>query len=109
MFHKSKLGEHGHKFPHDLDGHVPHEGDDWRAMNFDHGAMDPDEDGISEEEKAKRIKYLDKEWWPKVIGWVNDQQAHLGRVHGKSFIQHWERVVNQPPPEQHGFEVEKID
>jgi len=109
MFHKSELGEHADKFVHDQGGHVPHEGDDWRDMNFDHGAMDPDEEGISEEEAARRTEYLDQVWWPRVIAWISDQQGHLTHVHGESFIRQWQHAIYQPAAAPSGFDVERFE
>ena len=104
MFHKSKLKKFGGNFPHDKQGHVPVHVDCWRKMEFDHADQDPDAEGISEEEKARRIEYLDKQWWPKILAEVQDEHARLIDEHGESFMQHWDSVVNEPPHLQHGFE-----
>jgi len=73
MIHKSELGEHAERFPADSAGHVPEQGDDWRGMSFEHGPHDPDEKGISDEERQRRIEHLDQEWWPNVIAQVNEE------------------------------------
>ncbi|NIL99218.1 MAG: hypothetical protein GTO62_19480 [Planctomycetales bacterium] len=106
MFHKSELQEYAHKFPQDQMGYVPTQGDCWRQMKFDHAHQDPHEEGISEDEQARRIEYLDKVWWPQVLEQVAENRQQLEEAHGDSFIQHWERVVNKAPEEPHGFEVE---
>lgn len=105
MFHKSELKDYGHHFPHDEKGYVPTHGDNWREMKFDHADQDPDEEGISEEERARRIKYLDEVWWPEVLGKVGQQHRHLEKAHGESFVDHWQRFVNQDPPQPHGFQA----
>ncbi len=105
MLHFSKLGEFAEKFPRDTAGYVPVQGDCWRQMKFDDHQMDPEEEGISAEERARRIEYLDKEWWPQVLAKTNDEKQRLEEIHGETFISHWERVVNRSPDEPHGFEV----
>jgi hypothetical protein len=109
MLHKSKFGHHGEKLPSDLDGQIPEEGDDWRDMNFDHGPLSPDEPGISNEERTQRMEHLDKEWWPKIIAIANSQRAQIELSPADTPIKHWEDVMHQHPPRQHGFEVEEIN
>jgi hypothetical protein len=109
MFHKSHLGEHADHFPHDLEGHIPQEGDDWRTMKFDHGEMNPHEDGITEEERAKRLDYLDEVWWPETLARVEEERSRQHRLYGESFFRRWEEIVNQAPPVQHGFEPKEFD
>ena len=104
MFHKSKLEKFDAKFPHDSKGHVPVHVDCWRQMRFDHADQDPNEEGISAEEKARRIEYLDKEWWPKVLEGVQEEHERLTDEHGESFMQQWNNIVNKPQNLQHGFE-----
>ncbi len=105
MLHKSKLGEHAEGFPHDRDDHVPHLSDHWRHMNFDHGAKDPDEEGIDEAERARRIEYLDTVWWPEVLAKVDAEKQRLEQTVGHSFIERWQDEVQQPPLQQHGFQA----
>jgi hypothetical protein len=109
MLHKSKLGEHAAHFPTDLDGHVPEPTDHWSAMNFEHGPHDPDEPGISEEEKARRVAYLDTEWWPSVLAHVEKGKSTLSALPGGNPIKHWRDVVMHEPKPAHGFQVEKAD
>lgn len=66
-YHISNLGAFGNGITTDMDGYVPEPGDDWRDMRFDLGPDDPDVDGISEEERADRLEYIEREWWPGVI------------------------------------------
>lgn len=105
MFHKSHIGEHGERFPADLKGHVPVHGDCWRRMHFDHGELDPEEPGISEEERARRITYLDKVWWPQVLEKVHAERLLLEAEHGPTFMERWDEVAHQGPPMPHGFEA----
>ena len=104
MFHRSKLDEFGAKFPHDSKGHVPVHVDCWRKMQFDHADQDPNEEGISEEEKARRIEYLDKVWWPKIMEGVQNEHERLTSEHGESFMKSWATIANRSPNVQHGFE-----
>lgn len=106
MLHQSELGDHASRFPVDQQGRVPEEGDDWRNMRFDYGSNDPHEKGISDEERRRRIDYLDQEWWPKVIAQVNAEIEKLGQLPGGSPIKKWRDVVMREPPQPHGFEVE---
>lgn len=104
MFHKSKLEKFKASFPHDSTGHVPVHVDCWRQMEFDHADQDPNEEGISAEEKTRRIEYLDKEWWPKVLAGVREEHERLTDEHGESFMQQWNKIVNAPQNLQQGFE-----
>ncbi len=106
MFHKSELGEHATGFPHDTAGYVPRGGDHWRQMKFEHGAMDPEEEGISAEERLRRIEYLDQVWWPQILEKVSQEHDRLVNEHGESYLQRWQRVVNRSPDQPGGFEVE---
>jgi hypothetical protein len=106
MLHKSELGEHATRFPTDQDGHIPEHGDHWGDMKFDHGPNDPDEQGISDEERARRIEYLDKQWWPQVLADVNAEKGKLDGLPGGNPIKRWSEQVMHDPPEPHGFEVE---
>ena len=108
MFHKSQLGHFDDQFPHDLTGYVPTEGDHWRQMQFDHADMDPDEKGISADEKARRIEYLNVVWWPEVLQRVHGERQRLEAEHGESFIEHWQRVVNRAPDTPHGFDASQV-
>lgn len=105
MFHKSELAHFSEHFPQDATGYVPVHGDCWRQMQFDRADMDPDEEGISAEEKARRIEYLDSVWWPEVLKKVNKERERLEEEHGESFISRWHRAVNRRPNESHGFGV----
>ncbi len=105
MFHRSELAEYGTRFPHDHAGYVPVPGDHWRQMHFDHAGMDPDEEGISDQEWARRIDYLDTVWWPRVLARVNEERRRLANQCGPSFTARWERAVNNAPVEAHGFEL----
>ena len=108
MLHISELGEHAHRFhAHaDKDGHVPEHGDHWTNMKFDQGANDPDEEGISEEERQRRIAHLDEQWWPNVIAKVNQEKETLSQLPGGNPIRKWRDAAMQEPPQAHGFEVE---
>ena len=111
MLHKKELGEHADQFPADQDGHVPEHGDHWSDLNFEHGPNDPHEDGISDEERARRTNYLDSEWWPKIIAQVNEQKESLSQLPGGNPIHKWrEEVIDAAePPQQHGYEADEID
>ena len=109
MLHESKFGDHAHKLPSDRDGNVPEAGDDWRNMNFDHGELDPHEEGISDDERARRMDQLDTQWWPQVIAQVNKQKEELGQLPGGSPIRKWREEVMRSPHLQHGFEPGEID
>jgi len=109
MFHRSELGDHAHKFPADRDGHVPEHHDHWRNMNFDHGEHDPHEPGISEEERQRRVAYLDHNWWPKIIAHVNDEKQKLAQSPQGMPIHRWRQQVMEEPPQQHGFEAGEMD
>ena len=111
MLHRSELGEHAGRFPTDQDGNVPEHGDHWGELNFEHGPNDPHENGISDEERARRMDYLNSEWWPKIIAQVNEEKNKLSRLPGGSPIRKWrEQVIDAVEPRQpHGFEVEGID
>ncbi len=106
MFHKSQLGEHAEGFPQDSAGYVPHTDDQWRQMKFDHGAMDPEEPGISAEERTRRLEHLDQVWWPGVLARVAEQHNRLVKEHGESYLHRWQRIVSKTPDQPHGFEVE---
>lgn len=108
MLHKTELGDHGETFPHDKAGYVPvhHDQDNWREMQFDHADMDPNAEGISPEEHARRLEYLDTQWWPQVLEKVNAERQRLEEEHGETFIKHWQRVVNRHPHSSHGFSAE---
>jgi len=111
MLHKSKLGAHAHRFPADQDGNVPEHGDHWSDLNFEHGPHDPHEAGISDEERARRTKYLDDEWWPKIVAQVHEEKEKLSQLPGGNPIHHWrdEVIDAAKPPQQHGYEAEEID
>lgn len=104
MFHKSKLDQFEAKFPHDSSGHVPVHVDCWRKMEFDHADQDPGEEGISEEEKARRLEFLDTVWWPKILEEVQVEHERLNSEHGESYMKQWDTIVNTGPDLQHGFE-----
>jgi hypothetical protein len=106
MFHKSKLGRHAKHFPHDQMGYVPVDSDSWRQMKFEHADMDPDEEGISAEERARRIEYLDKVWWPRLLADVHEQRLRLVKEYGQSFITQWEQLVNRQAESPHSMVVE---
>ena len=105
MFHKSQLGEHAEHFAHDSAGFVPVDGDSWRQMKFEHGDRDPNEAGLSQEERDRRVEYLDKVWWPRLLADVHEQRLRLEREHGEAFIRHWQRVVNPEPEDPSIFVV----
>ena len=105
MFHKSKLGEYDHRFPHDQAGHVPVHRDHWQQMQFDHADMDPHEDGISGEESTRRLEYLNQVWWPAILQRVNDERQRLETEYGQTFTKHWHDIVYQSPKTEHGFGV----
>lgn len=111
MLHKSELGEHADRFPADRDGNVPEHGDSWSDLNFEHGPNDPHEEGISDEERARRMQFLDAEWWPQVIAQVNDEKQKLSQLPGGNPIRKWrENVIDDAMPrQQHGFEAGEID
>jgi hypothetical protein len=106
MFHKSELGEHARRFPSDRNGNVPEHDDHWRDMEFEHGPNDPNEEGVSEEERKRRIKYLDEEWWPEVIARVNKEKEKLASLPGGNPIHRWREEVVKDEPQPHGFRVE---
>ncbi|MEQ8791604.1 MAG: hypothetical protein RIC55_35405 [Pirellulaceae bacterium] len=104
MLHHSKLGESARHFPQDRQGHIPDHRDHWSHMDFDHGEHDPEEPGISEEERARRVEYLDTVWWPKIIAQVNQQKKNVVDLPHDTFIRKWSQEVMEQPPEQEGFE-----
>jgi hypothetical protein len=106
MLHKSELGEHADRFPQDSDGHVPEHGDHWSDMSFEHGPHDPDEPGISAEERAKRMEYLDSQWWPSLLEKVGKQRDELAQLPGGSPIKRWREEAMREPPSQHGYNAE---
>lgn len=106
MFHNSELKEYAEHFPQDQLGYIPTVGDSWRQMKFDHADQDPNEKGISNEERARRIEFLDQQWWPQLLEKVDRQRRRLEELDGDSFIERWEEAVNKTPAEPHGFEVE---
>jgi hypothetical protein len=68
-YHKTNLGgfaAHVERYA-DIDGYVPEHGDDWRDMRYDLGPDDPEEEGISEEERQARQQHLDEDWWPDKV------------------------------------------
>ncbi len=107
MLHITDLGEHAHRFHGhaDQDGNVPEHGDHWSDMKFDHGANDPHEEGISEEERNRRIAYLDEQWWPQVLAHVNQEKGALSQLPGGNPIKKWREQGTQDPPPPHGFQV----
>jgi hypothetical protein len=109
VFHKKHLGDHADQFPHDRDGFVPTDADTWRTMNFEQEGLDPDEQGISAEERAHRIEYLDRVWWPRILAEVHDQRLRLVREHGKSFMERWAHFTKEEPDKPHGFGVKMTD
>ena len=111
MLHKSELGEHADRFPTDAEGIVPEEGDHWSDLTFEHGPHDPHEEGISDEERARRMEYLDNEWWPKIIAHVNEQKETLSQLPGGNPIHRWRRGVIDAakPRQQHGFEAGEVE
>lgn len=74
-------------------------------MKFDHGEHDPHEAGITEEERQRRIAYLNEEWWPNVIAQVNQEKETLSQLPGGSPIRKWSDMARKEPPTAHGFEV----
>jgi len=109
MFHKSKLDQFEHQFPHDAQGHVPHPHDRWDQMQFEVEGMDPHEEGISEEEKKRRIEYLNNVWWPQVIAQVEEERQRLETLHGATFMSHWKDLLHHPPESMPGMGVEEPD
>jgi hypothetical protein len=105
MLHIKELGEFAHRFLHhaDKDGHVPEEGDHWREMKFEHGENDPHEEGITEEERKRRIDYLDNEWWPNVIAQVNQEKEEIVNMPGETPIQKWSDMASKEPRHSSGF------
>lgn len=106
MLHISDLGEYAHKFFADKDGHVPEHGDHWRKMKIDHGENDPDEEGISEEERQRRIAYLDEQWWPNIIAQVAKEKEALSKLPGGNPVHKWRDEITKEPPTQQGFQVQ---
>jgi hypothetical protein len=104
MLHHSKLGDLAKHFPKDRRGNVPDHRDHWSHMDFDHGEHDPDEPGISQEERERRIAYLDNQWWPKIIAQVNEQKKNLAGQPHETHIREWVEDVMKEPPEQKGYE-----
>lgn len=74
-------------------------------MKFEHADQDPNEEGISEDEMAQRIEFLDIVWWPKILEDVQEEHDRLNEEHGESFTQQWDKIVNAPHHPQHGFEA----
>ncbi len=109
MLHKSELGEHADRFPHDNNGHVPEQGDHWSDMAFDHGKNDPVAEGIDDAERARRTEYLDSEWWPTVLAKVGKERDALAQLPGGSPIKQWRDEVMQEPPTQHGYDAKGYD
>ena len=109
MFHKSKLEQYEHNLPHDSKGHVPSHTDHWQQMEFEHTDKDPNEPGISAEEKAKRIEYLNTEWWRQALQQVEEERDRLHEQHGDTFMKHWGSLVHHSPESPHGFNVEGPD
>ena len=105
MFHESELDQYGHRFPHDRAGNVPVHHDHWRDMEFDHGDMEPYEEGISTDEQKRRIEYLNTEWWPRIKQQVHDEQVRLTNEHGETFTDHWKQIVERQPRNPHGFGI----
>ena len=89
MIPHSQLERFGLNFPHDQSGHVPEATDDWRKMQFDHGAQDPEEPGISAEERQRRIDHLDQTWWPQVLAEVRQQHDELVKRGEPSPFSQW--------------------
>jgi hypothetical protein len=77
MIHHSTLKEHAPRFPADADGFVPEAADNWRQMKFDHKDQDPNETGISAEERQRRLDYLDQQWWPQLLAQVRKEHDEL--------------------------------
>ena len=105
MIHKSLLGQHGERFPHDRNGNVPVHGDHWRDLQFEYPEMDPHEAGISTEEQARRIEYLNTVWWPGILQDVSNQRQSLENEHGESFTELWNRTVRESPETPHFFGI----
>ena len=84
---------------------VPAPHDHWRDMQFEHDDMDPEEAGISADEKARRTKYLNDVWWPQITQQVEEEHQRLKREHGETFIERWHHLVDQPPDVQHGVGI----
>ncbi len=105
MIHKSILDRFIHMFPHDRQGHVPVHSDHWQEMDFEHTEMDPYEEGISEEERARRVEYLNTVWWPDVLEQVEAERRRLEEEHGHTFSEHWKSVVHRSPERPGGFGV----
>lgn len=105
MFHKSEFDHLGHEFPHDQNGFVPVHGDHWRDLQFEHDGMDPQEAGISDEERKRRTEFLNTVWWPEVLKRVQNEHRRLMQIHGETFTEHWHRTVYQSPDTEHGFGV----
>lgn len=105
MLHKSKLDQFESQFPHDANGNVPVHRDHWQTMEYDHGEMDPNEPGLSAEEKARRIEYLNKEWWPQILKQVEEERHRLAVKHGGTFMDHWKNVIYNKPAGHQGFEA----
>jgi hypothetical protein len=77
MIHHSTLKEHAPRFPADGAGFVPEAADNWRQMQFDHKDQNPEEPGISAEERQRRLDYLDKQWWPQLLAQVRTEHEAL--------------------------------
>lgn len=105
MLHKSSFEHFSGRFPHDTKGNVPVHRDHWHEMEYDHGDMDPNELGISDEEKARRIEYLNTEWWPKILEQVEEERQRLAHQHGETFMEHWKSVTHIDPEGHQGFEI----
>lgn len=109
MLHKSELGEHADRFPSDQNGHVPEHDDHWSEMHFEHGPHDPDEAGISDEERARRTEYLDTQWWPQILAQVRAERENLDQLPGGNPIKRWHEQVMRKPPDPGGIDVEPIE
>jgi hypothetical protein len=109
MLHLSDLGEFAHRFHlhADKNGHVPEHGDHWKQMDYNHGANDPDEEGISDEERQRRTSYLDEQWWPNILSQVNQEKDTLSQLPGGNPIRKWRETAMNEPQQAHGFEVER--
>lgn len=81
------------------------QGDHWREMQFEHDDMDPQQDGLSAEERSRRTEYLNTVWWPSVLKRVHDERDRLAGLHGETFTEHWHRTVYTSPESEHGFGV----
>lgn len=84
-YHISNLGTFGNGITTDMEGYVPEPGDDWRDMRFDLGSDDPDAEGISEEERAERLEYIEREWWPGVIA-----EAQVATAAAHAALEEWQ-------------------